>query len=152
MQVVFLKGPSTGQIGSGCNNIHRRHSPHGTSRLRQCHRGGTILSGARASGPRVINWTGLSRKDQAAILPTLLSTNNWILLALAGKTEPETAPLLIQGLTKTMTTKGKAFRKMNWWQSGDDELAEKDRRVPRRKGTLGRASVDTRGQREVSAK
>lgn len=73
---------------------------------------GTILSGARASGPRVINWTGLSRKDQAAILPTLLNTNNWILLTLAGKTEPGTAPLLIQGLTKKITTKGKAFRKM----------------------------------------
>ena len=44
---------------------------------------------------------------------------------LAGETEPETTPLLIQGSTKVMTTKGKALRKRKWWQSG----AEYDRRV-----------------------
>ena len=42
--------------------------------------------------------------DQAATLPTALSTNNWILLALAGKTEPETTPPRIEGSTKIMTT------------------------------------------------
>ena len=30
--------------------------------------------------------------------------------------------------TKAMTTKGKAFRKRNWWLLGDDELAEYERK------------------------
>jgi len=33
-------------------------------------RGVTILWVPRASSPRVINWTGLSREDQAATLPS----------------------------------------------------------------------------------
>ena len=77
----------------------------------------------RASGPRLINWTRLGPEDQAANLLTLLNTNNWIFVALAGKTESTTTPLLIEGSTEVMTSKGKAFRKMKWWQSGDDELA-----------------------------
>jgi len=28
-----------------------------------------------------------------------------------------------------MNTKGKAFRKRKWWQSGDDKLVEYDKRV-----------------------
>jgi len=36
----------------------------------------------------------LGPEDQAATLPTLLNTNNWIFVALAGKTESTTTPLL----------------------------------------------------------
>ena len=68
-------------------------------------RGGMILWGVRASGQQVIDWTGLSRDDQAATLPTLLNSNNWILLVLAGKTEPETSPLLIESSTKVLPQK-----------------------------------------------
>jgi len=74
-------------------------------------RGGMILWGVRASGQQVIDWTGLSRDDQAATILTLLNTINWILRALAGNTEPETTSLRIEGSTKIMTTKEKAFRK-----------------------------------------
>jgi len=84
-------------------------------------RGGTILWGAMASGLRVIRWTGLSPEDQADTLLTLLNTKNWISFDLAGKTEPETTLFLIEGSIRITTTKGKAFRKMKWWQSGDDD-------------------------------
>jgi len=46
-----------------------------------------------------------------------------------GKTDQETTSLLIEGSNKINATKEKAFRKRKWWQSGDDELAEYDRRV-----------------------
>jgi len=92
-------------------------------------RGDVILCGTRSSGPRVINWTGLSQEDQVEILPTLRLTSDWILFALAGKTKPDTTPFLLEGSKKAMTTQGKASRKRKWWQSGDDELAEYDKRV-----------------------
>jgi len=68
-------------------------------------------------------------EDQVAILPTLLNTNNWILLALACKTKPETPPLLPEGSVKAMTTNRKAFRKRKWWQSGEHELVDCDKSV-----------------------
>jgi hypothetical protein len=92
-------------------------------------RGDTILWGARALGPRVINWTGLSCEDQVAILSTLLNTNNSTFLALADKMKSETTPLLLEGSIKAMTTKVKAFQKRKWQPFRDDELAEYDKRV-----------------------
>ena len=77
-------------------------------------RGSMILWGVRASGQQVINWTGLSRDDQAATVLTLFNTINWILRSLAGNTEPETTSLRVEGSTKIMTTKEKAFRKRKW--------------------------------------
>ena len=59
----------------------------------------------------MINWTSLSCEDQATILPTLQSTNNWIVLALAGKSKLGTIPLPIEGFITAMTTKGKSLRK-----------------------------------------
>ena len=89
-------------------------------------RGDLTTWGSKFPGPRIINWTGPSCEDQAAILPTLQNTNNWILLALAGKTKLGTIPLPLEGSVIAMTTKGKAFRKK--WLSGDDELAAYDRK------------------------
>ena len=43
-------------------------------------RGNSTTWGFETQGPRVINWTGLSRKDQAIILPTLQTTNDCIVL------------------------------------------------------------------------
>ena len=92
-------------------------------------RGNSITWGLETSGPRVINWTGLSCEDQAIILPTLQSTNNWIVLALAGKPKRGTIPLPVDGSTIAMTTKGNSVRKMEWWLTGNDELAAYDRKV-----------------------
>jgi len=92
-------------------------------------RGDKTLWGSRTRGPRVINWTGLSHEDRKAILPSRRLTSDWSLFALAGITKPGTTPFLLKGSKKAMTTKGKAFRKRKWWQSGDDELAEYDKKV-----------------------
>ena len=35
----------------------------------------------------------------------------------------------MNGSVIAMTTKGKSFRKRQWWQTGDDELAAYDRKV-----------------------
>ena len=92
-------------------------------------RGDSTTWGSESLGPRVINWTGLSCKDQATILPTLQSTSNWMVLALAGKSKLGTTPLPVDGSFIAMTTKGKAFRKRQWWPAGHDELAAYDRKV-----------------------
>jgi len=87
--------------------------------------------GSKSLGPRVINWTGLSyaSKDQAIILPTLQSTNNCTVLALAGASKLGTIPLPVEGFVTAMTTKGKASRKRQWLLIGDDELAAYNRKV-----------------------
>jgi hypothetical protein len=92
-------------------------------------RGNSTIWGFETLGPRVINWTGLSCKDQAIILPALQSTNNWIVLALVGR--PKRGAILhpVNGSVIAMTTKGKSFRKKQWWLTGEDELAAYDRKV-----------------------
>ena len=90
-------------------------------------RGNSTIWGFETQGPRVINWTGLSREDQAIILPTLQTTNDWIVLALAGRPRLGAIPFSVNGSVIAMTTKGKSFRKRQWWQTGDDELATYDR-------------------------
>ena len=92
-------------------------------------RGNSTIWGFETQGPRVINWTGLSREDQTIILPTLQTTNDWIVLALAGRHRLGAIPLFINGSVIAMTTKGKSFRKRQWWQTGEDELAAYDRKV-----------------------
>jgi len=93
-------------------------------------RGNSTTWGFQTLGPRVINWTGLSCEDQAIILPTLQSTINWIVLALAGKPKRGTIPLPVNGSVIAMTTKGKSFRKRQWWVTlGKYELAAYDRKV-----------------------
>jgi len=76
-----------------------------------------------------MNWTGLSCEDQATILPTLQSTNNWIVLALAGKSKLGTIPFPVEGFVTAMTTRGTAYRKRQWWLTRNYELAAYDRKV-----------------------
>jgi len=78
----------------------------------------------------VSNWTGFSCEDQAIILPTLQTTNDWIVLrALAGRPRRGVIPLSVNGSVIAMTTNGKSFRKRQWWLTGEDELAAYDRKV-----------------------
>jgi len=92
-------------------------------------RGNSTIWGFEILGPRVINWTGLSCEDQAIILPTLQTTNDWIVLALAGRPSRGAIPLSVNGSVIAMTTQGKSFRKKQWWLKGEDELAAYDRKV-----------------------
>jgi len=80
-------------------------------------RGNSTIWGFETIGPRVINWTGLNCEDQAIILPTLQTTNNWIVLALAGRPKRRAIPLPVDGSVIAMTTKGKSFSKRQWWIS-----------------------------------
>jgi len=77
-------------------------------------RGNLIIWGFETQGPRVINWTGLSREDQDIILPTLQTTNDWIVLALAGRPRLGAIPLSVNGSAIAMSTKDKSFRKRQW--------------------------------------
>ena len=86
-------------------------------------RGNSTIWGFETQGPRVMNWTDLSREDQTIILPTLQTANNWIVLALAGRPRLGAIPLSVNGSVTAMTTIGKSFRKRQWWQTGHDELA-----------------------------
>jgi len=92
-------------------------------------RGNLTIWGFETLGPRVIDWTGLSCEDQAIILPTLQTTNDWIVLALAGRPRRGAVPLSVNGSVIAMTIKGKFFRKRQWWLTGEDELAAYDRKV-----------------------
>ena len=92
-------------------------------------RGNSTIWGFETQGPRVMNWTDLSREDQTIILPTLQTTNDWRVLALVGRPRLGAIPLTFNGSVIVMTTKGKSFRKRQWWQTGDDELAAYDRKV-----------------------
>jgi len=92
-------------------------------------RGDSTIWGFETQGSRVINWSGLSREDQAIILPTLQTANDWIVLALVGRPRLGAIPLSVYGSVIAMTTKGKSFRKRQWWQTGDDELVAYDRKV-----------------------
>jgi len=73
-------------------------------------RGNSTIWGFETLGSRVINWTGLSCEDQAIILPTLQTTNDWIVLALAGRPRRGAIPLSVDDSVIAMTTKGKSFR------------------------------------------
>jgi len=97
-------------------------------RERSLVRGDSTTWGSKSLGPRDINWTSLRGEDQATILPLLQSTSNWIVLAL-GKSKVGTIPLPIEDFVTAMITKGKAFRKWQWWLTGNDELAAYDRKV-----------------------
>ena len=51
------------------------------------------------------------------------------MLALEGKSKLGTIPLPVDGFVTAMTSKGKAFRKRQWWLTEDDELVAYDRKV-----------------------
>ena len=62
-------------------------------------------------------------------MPTLQTANDWIVLALVGRPRLGAIPLSVNGSVIAMTTKSKSFRKRQWCQAGDDELAAYDRKV-----------------------
>jgi len=56
-------------------------------------------------------------------LPTLQTTKNWIVLALAGRPRRGVIPLSVKGSLIGMTAKGKSFRKRQFWRTVEDELS-----------------------------
>jgi len=70
----------------------------------------------------VINWPGLNDKEKTELIPTLSTTDNWILLThpLGAKNKSQ-HPL--GELQRIARAEGKYSRHKGWWREGKDELA-----------------------------
>jgi len=72
--------------------------------------------------PTVINWSGLDDREKLDLIPTLSSTDNWILLThplgASNKTQPP-----FREAQLVARADGKCSRHKGWWREGKDELA-----------------------------
>jgi len=70
----------------------------------------------------VINWPGLNDKESVELIPTLSTTDNWILLTHPKETSNKSQPHLEES-QRTARADGKKSRHKGWWREGKDELA-----------------------------
>jgi len=72
--------------------------------------------------PTVINWPGLNDSEKSELIPTLSTTDNWILLThplgASNKTQPP-----FRESQMVARADGKCSRHKGWWREGKDELA-----------------------------
>ena len=75
--------------------------------------------------PVIVNWNGLDPTEQAEIIPTLETANNWIIFThpLGPEKAATPTPPIPKGAQKILYTKGKAGRERGWWRTGTDKLA-----------------------------
>ena len=66
----------------------------------------------------IINWPGLNEKEKSELIPTLLITDNWILLS-----HPLGTRNLFKESQRIARAEGKCSRHKGWWREGKDELA-----------------------------
>jgi len=72
--------------------------------------------------PMVINWTGLNDKEKAELIPTLSTTDNWILLTHPQGASNKSHPPFRES-QRIARADGKCSRHQGWWREGKDELA-----------------------------
>ena len=72
--------------------------------------------------PMVINWPGLNDKEKTELIPTLSSTDNWILLTYPLGAKNKSQPPLVES-QMIARADGKCSRHKGWWREGKDELA-----------------------------
>jgi len=72
--------------------------------------------------PIVINWPGLNDKEKAESIPTLSTTDNWILLTHPQGASNKSQPPLGES-QRIARADGKCSRHKGWWREGKDELA-----------------------------
>ena len=72
--------------------------------------------------PMVINWPGLNDKEKIELIPTLFSTENWILLTHPLGAKNKSQPPLAEP-QRIARAEGKCSRHKGWWREGKDELA-----------------------------
>jgi len=89
--------------------------------------------------PIVINWPGLTDKEKTELIPTLSTTDNWILL-----THPLGAKNKSQPPLKESQRIGKCSRHKGWWREDKDELATHSMTTEVWISTRGRISDATR--------
>jgi len=64
--------------------------------------------------PTVINWPGLNDKEKAELIPTLSTTNNWILLTHPQGASNKSQPPLRES-QRIARVDGKCSRHKGWW-------------------------------------
>ena len=70
----------------------------------------------------VIKWPGLNDKEKAELIPTLSTTDNWILLTYPQGASNKTQPSFRE-LQMVARADGKCSRRKEWWREGKDKLA-----------------------------
>jgi len=70
----------------------------------------------------VINWPGLNDKEKAEMIPTLSTTDNWILLTHPQGASNKSQPPFGES-QRIARADGKCSRHKGWWREGKDELA-----------------------------
>jgi len=71
--------------------------------------------------PMIINWPGLNEKEKSELIPTLLITDNWILLTHPLGTVNKSQPPFKEP-QRISRADGKYSRHKGWWREGKDEL------------------------------
>ena len=93
----------------------------------------------------VINWPGLNDKEKTEVIPTLSTTDNWILFThplLVGANNRSKDPL---GESQRIArAEGKCSWHKGWWREGKDELASHSMTTEVWISTRGRISEATR--------
>jgi len=70
--------------------------------------------------PMVINWPGLNDKEKTELIPTLSTTDNWILLTHSQEASNKSQPSLVES-QRIARADGKCSRHKGWWREGKDE-------------------------------
>jgi len=70
----------------------------------------------------VINWSGLNDKEKAELIPTLSTTDDWILLTHPLGTRNKSQPPFGES-QRIARANGKCSLHKWWWRKGKDELA-----------------------------
>jgi len=82
-------------------------------------RGTKVTWGVLDDSPVVVNWSGLSDLERTELVPTLLATNNWILLTPLLGSAKSVYPPFPHGARRIFLTKGNASREKHWWTTGE---------------------------------
>jgi len=106
-------------------------------------RGKERIWGEEIATPTVINWPGLNDKEKLELIPTLSTTDNWILLThpqgVSNKTQPP-----FRELQTVARADGKCSRHKGWWREGKNELATHSMTTEVWISTKGKISEATR--------
>ena len=93
--------------------------------------------------PMVINWPGLTDEEKTELIPTLSTTDNWILLTHPLGAKNKSQPPLKES-QRIARADGKCSRHKGWWREGKDELATHSMTTEVWISTRGRISEATR--------
>jgi len=106
------------------HKIPGRYSHNYPTLLSEAGRGTERIWGEVTASPQpmVINWPGLDDKEKTELIPTLSTTDNWILLTHPLRAKNKSQPPLGES-QKIARAEGKCSRHKGWWREGKDELA-----------------------------